>query len=62
MLTSMQSAGVEPEVNPRNSEKARKRAVEKSTLALKPSADVIRSPKQGYQWPHEKDSCPPFDM
>ena len=30
-----------------------------STLALKPRADVTRSPKQGYQWPHEKDLCPP---
>ena len=30
-----------------------------STLALKPKADVTRSPKQGYQWPHEKDLCPP---
>ena len=30
-----------------------------STLALKPRADVIRSPKQGYQWLHEKDLCPP---
>ena len=28
------------------------------TLALKPW-DVTRSPKQGYQWPHKKDSCPP---
>ena len=26
-----------------------------STLALKSRADVTRSPKQGYQWPHEKD-------
>ena len=30
-----------------------------STLALKPRADITRSPKQGYQWPHEKDMCPP---
>ena len=30
-----------------------------STLALKPRADITRSPKQGYQWPHEKDLCPP---
>ena len=30
-----------------------------SMLALKPRADVTRSPKQGYQWPHEKDSRPP---
>ena len=29
-----------------------------STLALKPRADVTRSPKQGYQWPREKDMCP----
>ena len=29
------------------------------TLALKPRTDVTRSPKQGYQWPHEKDLCPP---
>ena len=26
-----------------------------STQALKPRADVIRSPKQGYQCPHKKD-------
>ena len=24
------------------------------TLALKPRGDVIRSPKQGYQWPHKR--------
>ena len=30
-----------------------------STLPLKPRADVNRSPKQGYQWPHKKDLCPP---
>ena len=30
-----------------------------STLALKPRANITRSPKQGYQWPHEKDLCPP---
>ena len=29
------------------------------TLALKPRGDITRSPKQGYQWPHKKDSCPP---
>ena len=29
------------------------------TLALKPRGDVTRSLKQGYQWPHKKDSCPP---
>ena len=35
---------------------ARKHTSKGSTLALKPRADVTRSPKQGYQWPH---TCPP---
>ena len=30
-----------------------------STLVLKPRADITRSPKQGCQWPHEKELCPP---
>ena len=34
------------------------KACKGSTLALKPRADVTRSPKQGYQWPHKKDLCP----
>ena len=55
MLTSVQPAGVAPEVNLRNSlhtgDKARKQG--------KPRGDVARSPKQGYQWSHEKDLCPP---
>ena len=58
MLTSIQLAGAAPEVNLKNSVQARKCASEKSTLALKPRADITRSPKQGYQWPHEKDLCP----
>ena len=29
------------------------------TLALKPRGGYARSPKQGYQWPHKKDLCPP---
>ena len=36
----MLSAGVAPEVNLRNSAQARKRASKKSSLALKPKADV----------------------
>ena len=32
--------------------------VRESTLVLKPRADVTRSSKQGYQWPHKKDLCP----
>ena len=38
---------------------ATKHTSEGSTLALKPRGDIIRSPKQGYQWPHKEDSCPP---
>ena len=38
---------------------ARKHTSERSTLTLKPRADVTRSPKQGCQWPHKKDLCPP---
>ena len=38
---------------------ATKHASEGSTLALKPREDITRNPKQGYQWPHEKDLCPP---
>ena len=38
---------------------ATKHASEGSTLSLKPRGDVTRSPKQGYQWFHEKDLCPP---
>ena len=54
--------GVTPEVNlrkhisctpPQSSNKA------EPTVALKPRGDVTISPKQGYQWPHKKDFCPP---
>ena len=58
MLTSKQSAGVAPEVNLRITQ-VREHTKKGSTLALKPREDVTRSPKQGYQWPHEKDLCPP---
>ena len=30
----------------------------RSTSALKPWADITRSPKQGFQWPHKKNMCP----
>ena len=33
--------------------------MQRSVIVLKPRADVTRSPKQGYQWPHKKDMCPP---
>ena len=58
MLTSIQSADIAPEVNLRITQ-ARKHTKKGSTLALKPRVDVTRSPKQGYQWPHERDLCPP---
>ena len=57
MLAVKRSTGVAPEVNLRNSMQARKHASE-STLALKPRADITRSLKEGYQWPHKKDMCP----
>ena len=57
MLTFIQSAGVTSEVNLSITQGE---SMQKgSTLALKPRADITRSPKQGYQWPHEKDLCPP---
>ena len=52
MLTSLQSEGVTPEVNLGITGK---KAYKGATLALKPMVDFTRSPKQGYQWPHEKD-------
>ena len=47
MLATKRSAGVTPEVNV-TSMQARE-----STLLLEHAADVTRSPKQGYQWPHK---------
>ena len=53
MLTVKKSAGVAPEVNLNLL-----LAGEKSTLTLKPRADVTRNPKKGYQWSHKKNLCP----
>ena len=39
-----------------------KKVCKGSTLALKPRADVTRSPKQGYQWSHKKDLYPPKNL
>ena len=59
MLSSIQSAGVAPEVNLGNplhtGDKAHSAGC---TLPLKPWADITRSPKQRCQWPHEKGLCP----
>ena len=49
------SVGVAPEVN-QESVAPRQR----STQAKEPRVDLTRSPKQGYQWPHKKDCCPPI--
>ena len=57
MLTSIQSAGVAPEVNLRTSAKTRKHASEKSTLTLNPRADITKSPKQGYISGPTKRTC-----
>ena len=61
MLPAKRSAGVVPEVSLR----IPLDASEGYSLALKPRADIIRNPKQGYpkqgypkqgyQWPHKKD-------
>ena len=52
MLASKMSAGVAPEVNLR---KATMQTSKESIMASKPRADDTRSPKQGHQWPHEKN-------
>ena len=61
ILTSIQSAGVTPEVNRRNSLHSGDKACK---WGIHPGFETqrrrcARSPKQGYQWPHEKDLCPP---
>ena len=56
------SAGIAPEVNVReHATHMPLPSVNKAepTVDLKPRGDVTRSSKQGYQWPHKKDSCPP---
>ena len=59
MLTSMQSAGAAPEVSLRITQ-VRKHAKRDPPMALKLRAqDITRSPRHGYQWPREKDLCPP---
>ena len=54
-------AGVAPEVNLNECviHMPPQARIRLPTLALKPRGDITRSPKQGYQWPHKKDSCPP---
>ena len=37
----------------------RKHVSKGSMLAMKPKADVTRSPKQGYRWPDKNDWCAP---
>ena len=54
MLAVKGLVGVAREMNLRNTAQARKCASKKSTLTLKPRADVTRSPKQGCQGPHKR--------
>ena len=58
---SKRSAGVAPGMNLRIPLHAGQWSTQarESTLALKPRADVTKSPIKGYQWPHKKDWCPP---
>ena len=35
--------------------RGRNTQAKESTMDLKPRADVIISPKEGYQWPHKKE-------
>ena len=58
MSTAKRSAGVAPDVN-LGIRCAQTTQARVSTLALKPRAYVIISSKQGYQWPHKNDWCPP---
>ena len=60
-LAAMLVAGVTPEVNPREciSHIPLPSAKKLPSLTLTPRGDITRSPKQGYQWPHRKDLCPP---
>ena len=53
MQAAKRLAGVAPEVNlriPLHTDDE----VRGPTLALKPMSDIMRCPKQGYQWPHKK--------
>ena len=56
MLTSIQSAGVAPEVNLRITQ-ASKHAKKDPPWLWNPGQTSC--PKQGYQWPHKKDLRPP---
>ena len=60
MLAVKRSAGVALEVNVRNSlrggDKTQKQGY--PLWLWNQEVDVTRSPKQGNQWPHRKDSCP----
>ena len=55
ILAAKRSAGVTPEVDLGNLLHAGNKACEReSTMALKPRADITRSPKQEYQWPTKR--------
>ena len=57
ILATNRSVGVAPEVNLRECVTCMPPA--SANKALKPRGDVTRSPKQGHQWLHKKDLCPP---
>ena len=56
MLAAERSASVAPKVN--LWEWVTPMPLPTMNKASHSRGDVIRSPKQGYQWPHRKDLCP----
>ena len=63
LLPTRRPAGIAPEVNMRNQmhrgDKPHNQGINPD---LKPSVDIIRCPKQGYQWLHKKELCPPLSF
>ena len=53
ILADRKLAGVAPEMNLWQVQ------MRLATLALKPRGDIIIGSKQGYQWRHKKEFCPP---
>ena len=58
MLTTKRLADIAPGVKLKEHLTLCQTGIRLPTLALK-LRDVTRSPKQGYDWPHKKDLCPP---
>ena len=63
MLATKRSLGVAPEMNLGGKHVTHicpcQVPIRLPTLTLRLRGDITRSPKQGYQWPHRNDLCPP---